>query len=285
MITLQMRIKLIILPILFFLTPVRFLFAQVEEDTVGLKDTFSLIRESPVTIDLEKEEEKAKKEKKKEKKRRKKKIFYGIKTKKAFLRSGQGDRVVLEVFYYLKEPQKPDPYVQEIYWYDLKKHKIRRTRTFDPKKGVLLHGPYKKIVGNQVMEEGIFYLGTKHGRWTRYNSKDILIDKKKYFKGWPKESKVRYYDTNRTLLKEVIPIVNSVKEGTYYYFHKNGQVGIKGEYKEGVKVGAWTEYYDFRMRRKKEIQYRKDPFDGHFKPYVSREWNRRAQIVYENTSR
>ncbi len=281
----QMRIKQSIILILFFLLPGRQLIAQVEEDTVGQKNTFSLIRESPVTIDLEKEKEKAEKEKKKEKKRRKKKVFYGIKTKKTFLRSGQGDRVVLEVFYYPKEPQKPVPYVQEIYWYDFKNRKIRKTRTFDPQKGVLLHGPYKKIVGNQVMEEGIFYLGVKHGRWTRYNSKDILIDKEKYFRGWPKESKVRYYDTRRTQLKEVIPIVNGVKEGTYYYFHKNGQVGIKGVYKEGVKVGAWTEYYDFRMRRKKEIQYRKDPFDDQFKPYVSREWNRRAQIVYENTSK
>lgn len=279
-----MRIKIFILSFLFSLS-IHLLHAQVEEDTVGQKDTFSLIRETPVTIDLEKEEEKAEQEKKKKKKHRKKKVFYGIKTKKAFLRSGQGDRVVLEVFYYLKEPRKPDPYVQEIYWYDPQKHKIRKTRTFDPSKGVLLHGPYKKIVGNQVMEEGIFYLGTKNGRWTRYNSKDILIDKKKYFRGWPKESKVRYYDTERTLLKEVIPIVNGVKEGTYYYFHKNGQVGVKGYYREGVKVGAWTEYYNFRMRRKKEIRYREDPFDDQFKPYVSREWNRRAQIVYENNPR
>lgn len=259
--------------------------AQVEEDTVGKEKTFSLIRESPVTIDLKKEDEEAEKDKKKEKKKRKKKVYYGIKTKKAFTRTGQGDRTVLEVFYFLKEPQLPDPYVQEIYWYDLKKHKIRKTRNFNPEKGVLLHGPYKKIVGNQIMEEGIFYLGTKHGRWTRYNNKDILIDKKKYFRGWPKESKVRYYNVSKGQLKEVIPIVNGVKEGTYYYFHKNGQVGIKGKYQENVKVGPWTEYYNFRSRKKKEILYRADPFDEQYKPHISREWNRRGQVVYENTSR
>jgi len=258
--------------------------AQVEEDTVGREKSFSLIRESPVTIDLEKEDEEAEKDKKKEKKKRKKKIFYGIKTKKSFLRSGKGDREILEVFYYPKEPLTPDPFVQEIYWFDLDKKKIRKSRNFDPEKGVVLHGPYKKIVGNQIMEEGIFYIGTKHGRWTRYSSKDVLMDKRKYFKGWPKESRVRFYDVKREKLKEVIPIVNGVKEGTYYYFHENGSVGIKGRYSEDVKVGAWTEYYNFRRRRKKEIQYKPDPYDQQYQAHISREWNRRGQIVYENTA-
>ena len=46
--------------------------------------TFSLIRESPITINLEEEEEEEKDEKKK--KKRKKKVFYGVKTKKGFTR-------------------------------------------------------------------------------------------------------------------------------------------------------------------------------------------------------
>ena len=42
---------------------------------------------------------------------------------------------------------------------------------------VMMHGPYKKRVGDQIIEEGIFYYGLKHDRWLRYNSSDILQNK------------------------------------------------------------------------------------------------------------
>ena len=41
----------------------------------------------------------------------------------------------------------------------------------------MMHGPYKKRVGDQIIEEGIFYYGLKHDRWLRYNSSDILQNK------------------------------------------------------------------------------------------------------------
>ena len=247
------------------------------------KDGLSLVGAMPLTVNMEREielSEEAKEARKEAEKRRKKKVFYGLKTKKGFVRRGYGERVELELFHYLKEPPDVDAYVPEVWWYDFTRRQTRNTGDFKDKKGVVLHGPYKRLVGEKVVEEGIFYKGTKHGRWTRFDRNDVLIDKRKYYKGWPKESLVKYYDDKQTKLKEVIPIVYGIKEGTYYYFHENGMVAVKGEYKEDVKVGKWTEYYPFLNRKKKEIQYPSDPWDESYLPFISREWDRRNRLVY-----
>lgn len=268
------------------------LFAQAEVtsdstsfDIFGdVEDGFSLINESPLTLNMERElelSEEAKDAQKRKEQRRKRKVFYGIKTKKGFSRRGQGERVELEIFYYLKEPIDTDPYVPEVWWYDFTRRRIRNTGKMEDKRGVILHGPYKKIVGEQIVEEGIFYKGTKHGRWTKFDRNDILLDKRKYYKGWQKESKVRYYDDKQTKLKEVVPILYGKLDGIYYYFHENGTVAIRGEYKENKKVGKWTEYYSFMRRRKKEIQYPSDPYDTSYQPFISKEWDRGNKLVYE----
>src|SRR3979411_3279806 len=82
------------------------------------------------------------------KEKRKKKVFYGIKTKKGFTRKGYGNTVTVEYFFYLKKPDKPSTLVRDIYWYDFTRHEIRRTSTFDPTKGKLLHGEYRRMQGN-----------------------------------------------------------------------------------------------------------------------------------------
>jgi len=248
-------------------------------------DGFSLIEETPLTLNMEKEMElskEAKDARKEREKRRKKKVFYGLKTKKGFTRRGVGDRVTLEIFHYLKEPVPTDPYVPEIWWYDFTRKGIRNSGKVEDKRGVILHGPYKKIVGEQVVAEGIYFKGTKHGRWTTYDGNDILTDKRKYYKGWQKESIVKYYDDKQMKLKEVVPILYGKRDGIYFYFHENGNVAVRGQYKEGVKVGKWTEYYDFR-RRKKEIQYPSDPYDTAYQPFISKEWSRRNKLVYDGT--
>lgn len=258
---------------------------STEFDIFGdTEDGFSLIDEMPLTLNMEREmelSEEAKDAQKRKDKKRKKKWFYGLKTKKSFTRRGYGDKVELETFHYLKEFNEPiDPYVPEIWWYDFTRKKIRSTGEIEGKRGVILHGPYKKIIGEQIVAEGIFYKGTKHGRWTYYDRHDILTEKLKYYKGWPKESKVRYYDDKRTKLKEVVPIVYGKRNGMYYYFHENGTIAIKGKYEENVKVGKWVEYYPFRRRRKKEIQYPSDPYDRSYQPFISKEWDRSNRAVY-----
>lgn len=236
---------------------------------------------TPITIDLgEKEEEEHERKEKKPKKN----VYYGLKTKKGFTRKGAGSNSTLELFNYLKTPVKPDPYVRDIYYYDFERKQIRKTRDYDPQKGVLLHGPYSKKVGEVVVEEGIFYRGTKHGRWTRYDKNDILLDKEKYYKGWPKESLVSFYDPERTKIKEIIPVEYGQKEGYYFYFFPNGSIAVSGEYEYDHKVGKWSLFYaNRRGRKQREIQYRTDPFDDNFKPYILREWNSKGQQIYDYT--
>src|SRR5688572_16985067 len=147
--------------------------------------------DTPASLDFRKEEDPVTDKKKK---KVKKKVFYGVKTKKGFTRKGQGDRITYELFYVLKKSEKPQTFVRDIYWYDYTRREIRKTTAFDPSKGVLLHGPYEKRLDQIVLQKGIFYKGTKHGRWMTYERDSTLKDKDRYYRGWPKESLVSYYD-------------------------------------------------------------------------------------------
>ena len=218
----------------------------------------------------------------KKKKKTRRNVFYGYKSKRGFTKSGFGSNATIEIFYYLKKWAEPDPYVPEIYWYDFRRKKIRNSGTIDKKYGRILNGPYKKIQGDQLLEEGQFYVGAKNGRWVSLNRNDILMDKRKYYHGWPKESMVKYYDEDRKKLKEVIPVVNGEIEGDYYFFYENGQIAVRGHYENGVKTGIWTEYYENRRRIKKQIQYYQNPYDRNFTPYTLKEWDPTGKLIYEN---
>ena len=209
----------------------------------------------PTTVNLAEEEEVEAK-----KKKRKKKVFYDLKTRKGFSRKGFGDNEIVTLFHYLKEYKDPNPYIRDIYWFDTESQQIKVSSNIDKENARILHGPYQRILGDQVIEEGIFYIGTKHGRWTEFNRNDILVNKEKYIKGWPKESEVSYYDTEGKHVKEVVPIEYGEEEGAYYYFHDNGQVAVIGEYQFGEKVGVWKEYYKNRARRKKKFSIKKIHF-------------------------
>lgn len=255
--------------------------AQVEEE----QETHSILSlDGPVTIELEGEDEEEDEEYEVPKKKRKKNVFYGLKTRKRFTKTGYGARQTLELFHILKDFQLPETLVRDIYWYDYKNNKIQIGGNINEKNAGILHGPYKKVRNNQVIEEGIFYMGLKHGRWTRYDENFILLDKSKYYKGWPKESLVKYYDIDQKQMKEIIPVEYGEKEGNYFYFHPNGKVAVKGEFKWGEKVGDWFEYYP-SGKRKKIIRYGKEPYDDTFQPYILREWNAQGKVVYENRSR
>ena len=253
-------------------------YVYAQDDYVSPKDRFYSI-DTPVTIDLDgmEEEETAKPRKKK----RKKNVFYGLKTKKGFTKTGYGDNTVLELFYYLKEYKEPDKYAQVVYWYDFKRKQIRRTKKVNKEYGVILHGPYKKLRGNQALDSGVYFIGTKHGRWMSYDRNGILVDKRKYYKGWPRESMVSYYDSERTKPKEVIPVVYGKKEGNYYYFFENGSIAVQGRYENDAKVGKWIEYYPLRSRRKKEVEYPDDPWDRITKPRILREWDEQGQVTFD----
>lgn len=252
--------------------------AQVQGEEQEQDQRFTI--DTPVTLDFEKEE----KVEEKKKKKPKKKVFYGLKTKKGFTRKGYGERITYETFFFLKKPEKPQTFVRDLFWFDFNRKEIRRTspQSFDTKKGVLLHGPYKKMQGNVVLEEGIYFKGTRHGRWLTYSRDSVLMDKNKYFKGWPKESLVSYYDPNeRKKMKEITPIEFGEKEGYYYRFYENGQMAVAGEYQWDQRVGDWTEYYPGN-KRKKIITYPQKPFDKTMKPYIKVEWNDKGKEIYRN---
>ena len=216
------------------------------------------------------------------KKKPKKKTFYGIKTRKSYTRKGFGDKTITELFYVLKKPSVPTAFVRDIYWYDYTRKEIRRTGNFDPNKGVLIHGPYKKMQGTVLLEEGIFYKGAKHGRWMRYNRQDILDDKEKYYKGWPKESLVTYYDAvEHKKVKEMIPIAIDEREGFYFLFHENGTIAVTGEYKWGEKVGDWIENYP-NGKRKKIVTYPKEPFEKEIYPFIRKEWDDKGREIFSS---
>lgn len=268
-------LKYIYLTVFFLSVKVAPLMAQDEEDV----DLFEINYDTPLTIDMEAEDDIEIKAPKK--KKVKKGTFYGVRTKKGFTRTGFGDRTVLELFHYLREYEEPDQYVRDIFWYNFKKKKIVNSKRIDEGNAGILHGPYKKLLGDQLLEEGVYYKGTKHARWTTWNKYDILQSKEKYYKGWPKESRVQYYDRGKKQIKEIIPIHFGEKEGNYYTFYESGNVAVRGEYRFDGKVGIWTEYYDIRNRKKRQIQYGDDPFDEDFRPYIIREWDDRGKPIYD----
>jgi antitoxin component YwqK of YwqJK toxin-antitoxin module len=251
-----------------------------QEQTDAEKDERFTI-DTPVTLDFEEKEEPVKVKKKKPKK----KVFYGIKTKKGFTRKGYGNRVTYETFYFLKKAERPQTFVRDVYWFDFTRKEIRKTspQGFDTKKGVLLHGPYKKTQGEILLQTGIFYKGTRHGRWLSYDKGDsVLTNKEKYFKGWPKESLVSYYDPNdRKKMKEITPIEYGEKDGYYYRFYENGQMAVAGEYKWDQKIGDWTEYYP-NNKRKRIITYPKEAYDETIRPFIKIEWNEKGKEIYRN---
>lgn len=223
----------------------------------------------------------------------KKNVFYGLKTKKTFLKNGS----VTEIFNYLpNQIEKPAKYIDQIAWYNTQKRNIANTEPakFNKKIGKILHGPYKKMqpvrIGNKqvnmVVEEGFYYIGTKHGRWEKFGKdamdKDfVLLDKTKYVKGWLKESEKTYYDTGKNKLKEVVPIKNGKKEGKYFAFYEHGRISVRGEYQNGLKISKWTEYHN-NGEKKKETKYPNTFINRTEKPYIVAQWDEQGKKLAVN---
>ncbi|MCJ8166153.1 hypothetical protein MKJ04_15000 [Pontibacter sp. E15-1] len=243
------------------------------------------------TINVEVEERKAlEKEdlqegKKRKKKKYSKKYFLGQKVKRGFIKSGKGSRETLETFSYLEAYQDPNPYAPIKYLYDTKKRKLYRTTSDEVKEQnryKVLHGPYEKKINGQTVEEGYFYVGTKHLRWEKYRADEegTLLDKHHYEKGFVRDAVVTYYgDTKK--IKEVIPYEFGEVQGTYYRFYENGQVQWSGQYAKGRKIGTWVNYYDFRGRRHHEYQYPKTAYDAPAEPVLVKQYDRHGTLIYE----
>lgn len=262
-----------------------FLLTAKAQEVESVDELFEVKYETPLTIDMQEEEQDdltEEKEQKKKKKKKNPKIYYGIKAKRGFAKQGFGSRTVVELFYYLKDKDYvgSDPYARDFYWYNFKKKKIVNSTRVNRDNAGVLHGHYTKKMGDQVIEEGYFYKGMKHGRWVRYNRHDILQDKETYWKGWPKESRLAYYDFERNKLKEMIPVHYGEKDGEYFAYHPNGNLAVVGHYKFDHRVGIWREYYD-NSRVKREVKYPLEPFDFNTKPLIMKEWDREGNVIYD----
>ena len=215
--------------------------------------------------------------------------YEGLSMVKAYTKFGSGDRTVVEEFYVLRDNDaaKPLPYVRDVYRYYQKSARVTNSIVRDEGTGLLLHGPYKRYQNGDLIEEGYYYAGMKDERWEKYDSKFMLVDKTRWSRGVPAESKLVFYDSTHHKIKEIIPIEYGKVKGTYMAFHENGLLAEEGKYDNGVKVGRWTEYYPInpsgRRMRRKLTQYASDRWDADFEPYTLTEWDEKGKVTFERS--
>ena len=278
-----------------------------EADTSSKYVTFYTPEDYELDLAPKKEDAKLKR------KKPKKKVFYGKKTKKGFTVTQKGKNQIIETFFYLKKWEEPSPYIKDIYWYDYLKLEINKSRKFDSLTSKLLHGPYEKSINGVVVESGIYYLGTKHGRWETWSKpknkkyvtfkrdstgkliKDLeetienqqqLLSKEKYDRGWPRSAEITYYDSQKRLLKEVKPYKEGDLHGEYYYFDRRGRIITFGKYEYGEKVGQWVEYQENSPRHyRKRITLYQDHAFFNDEPFIVREWDEKGKLKVDNTKK
>lgn len=254
--------------------------------TISGNDSVLFTNNEPLLDLAPKEDDEKEKEDKKDKKKWKKRVFYGLKTRKQHTIKEVGRRVTRELFFVLKDYKKPNPYVEDIHWYDPETEEVKSrpiNRREEAARAQILHGPYKKKINGEVVKSGIFYKGMKHGRWVKYNYQKELVEKEKWNKGWPKYADISYYDASQQKIKEVMPYKyeeHGELTGDYYYFYENGNKKIEGQYKYGTKIGVWKYYYASK-RRWKQVKYPKDPFAKDTAGTVIRKWNKKGNMVYD----
>ncbi|MEY2792407.1 MAG: hypothetical protein RJA76_399 [Bacteroidota bacterium] len=211
--------------------------------------------------------------------------YEGIKTEKRITQYGSGNRATVEEVNVIKyvEDEKINPYLQEIWWYDPSQNRIVNTPLKDAKNPLICHGPYKKYVNQTLVEEGFFYQGGKDSRWEKYGPEFELEDKALYKKGFPAESIISYYDTEKKKIKEVIPKVYGKIRGQYLSFFPNGLLSMEGKLDDSIRIGRWREFHEKGAagRLKKEWKYGKDKFDI-FEPILLQERDTQAKIIYQN---
>ncbi|SNR76350.1 toxin-antitoxin system YwqK family antitoxin [Hymenobacter mucosus] len=265
---------------------------KLSADTLAsTQDTTSSPSLSAKRASLTKEQERAAKEKEKAAQRqpkKKKNIFLGERIKKAYVKSGaKGKNQVIEVFYYLRTFQQPNPFAPARYAYDPKKRRLFKAPPgeLDPNQFKVLHGPYKKMQGGKVVETGFYALGTRHLRWEKLTRDNILVSKTHYEMGFPRDANVTYYDAGQKQVKEIIPFVNGKLEGEYVRYNENGQLEWDGQFENGKRIGTWNRYWGFRNTRNRlryEYEYGETGYDPELaEPVLVKEYNRNGVLIYE----
>jgi antitoxin component YwqK of YwqJK toxin-antitoxin module len=254
-------------------------------DSLKGKPSLSTARKAGLTKEQERAAKDAEKESQRKSKKKKKNIFLGERTKRAFAKTGpKGRNQIIEIFSFLKYPKTLSDFAPAHYYYDTKKHKILKLATVeaDAPSLKILHGPYKKMQNNKVLETGYYALGTRHLRWERFDKNGVLLSKTHYEMGFPRDANVSYYGEDRSKINEVVPYVNGKLQGDYAKFLNDGQPDWRGQFENGRRVGTWTKYWGFRNRRHYEYQYGESGYDPEVaEPELVREYNRNAVLIFD----
>jgi hypothetical protein len=210
--------------------------------------------------------------------------YENIKTERRLGNYGSGIRSTLEEINVVKyvEDEAISIYVAEIWWYDPAQSRIVTGTINENKSAQICHGPFRRMINQNIQEQGFFYMGAKDGRWETYGPEGELINKQYYRRGFPVESTIHYYDTEEKKIKEVIPIVYGKVRGQYRSYFPSGNVKEEGQLDDSVRVGRWREYYEFGTggRLKKEMRYGKDKFDTQ-EVEVIQERDAQGKIIYQ----
>jgi antitoxin component YwqK of YwqJK toxin-antitoxin module len=256
-------------------------------DSLKGKPSLSTARKVVLTKEQEKAAKDAEKDTQRKTKKKPKNVFLGEKMKKAFVKSGpKGRNQTIEIFYFLKYPKALSAYAPAYYYYDTKKHKILKLAAVEEGAAQLkiMHGPYKKMQNNKVLETGYYALGTKHLRWERFDKNGVLLAKTHYEMGFPRDANVSYYGEDRSKINEIVPYVNGKLEGDYAKFFQDGRPEWRGQFENGRRVGVWTNFWGGAKRnfRHYEFQYPESGYDPEVtEPELLREYTSSAKLVYD----
>lgn len=210
--------------------------------------------------------------------------YAGIKTERRLGNYGSGTRNTLEEINVVKfvEDEAVSSYVTEIWWFDPAQSRIVTGNLKDNKSAQICHGPFRRLVNQNITEQGFFYMGAKDGRWETYGPDGELINKQYFHQGFPTGSQISYFDFEQKKIKEVIPQVYGNIRGQYRAFYISGNVKEEGMLDDSVRVGRWREYYEFGSggRLKKEWRYGKDKFDTQ-EPELVQERDAQGKIIFQ----
>jgi antitoxin component YwqK of YwqJK toxin-antitoxin module len=209
-------------------------------------------------------------------------IFEGLRVHKVIIRYDKpGASPIIEKFYVVKDMHNPPAHVEDVHYYHKEKRSVMIGTKFKEENGYLMHGSYSKTQGDQILSQGEFYLGAKHGRWETFDKNFVLQEKHYFSKGFPRDSEINYHDTKSTKIKEIIPIQHGLRHGQYIAFYPSGRVAERGQYADGVKIGRWREFNDSdNFPRKREVVHRRRPYDN-TEPYVAREWDSKGKLIVD----
>ncbi len=255
-----------------------------EEKNLTLEsDTLGKIAEKLESEDLALSQELTpKKRKKKEKKRRRE--YLGLKT--SFTTAQDEEKY--ELFRIIQMEHLPKAsHLKEIHYFDPETQKIRAEdyasiakKLKKGRKIYLLHGNYQLVRNGELRAEGFYNKGLKHDEWFEYDGKGILTERLKYHEGFPKESKITYYDEAQTKIKEIIPLVHGRKQGKYYQYFENGSIAQEGVMENNHKIRIWNEYFP-NKQRKKQTEYPTHWYDND-KPKLLMEWDEKGKTLFDS---